>query len=297
MRFFKFFGTFRAAWRDYRAEPNTLLGQRYLIKSLMGEGSYGLTYLGIDQTDGRLVAVKQARPSKGSLARQLLEREARILKSLDHPRIPAYKEMMTIGRQAYLVMSVLEGETLEDLIFEQGWRFSEADCARITLQLLELVRYIHQQRIVHLDLRIPNILMYEGELSMIDFGLARAVGEPPFPIPPVRAYPRKTAASLEASRLTSPAEPQSDLMDVGHFMLFLLYSTFETPLSNMNAENQCWQEELALPPCLTEIIERLLQVREPYADASDAIAALRAFLSPSVDRPVSFVSHNEYNRR
>lgn len=297
MRFLKFFGTFRAAWRDYRAEPNTLLGQRYLIKSLMGEGSYGLTYLGIDQTDGRLVAVKQARPSKGSLARQLLEREARILKSLDHPRIPAYKEMLTIGRQAYLVMSVLEGETLEDLIFEQGRRYGEADCARITLQLLELVRYIHRQGIVHLDLRIPNILMHEGELSIIDFGLARKVGESPLSIPTVRSYHRKTVASLEASRLASPAEPQSDLMDVGHFMLFLLYSAFETPHSISDAKAQCWQEELALSPGLNEMIERLLQLREPYADASDAIEALRALLSPSVDRPVSFVSNNEYNRR
>ncbi|WP_178019119.1 protein kinase [uncultured Paenibacillus sp.] len=296
MRFLSFFGTFRAAWRDYRAEPNTLLGQRYLIKSLIGEGSYGLTYLGIDRTDERLVAIKQARPSKGSLARQLLEREARILRSLDHPRLPAFKEMLTIGRQAYLVMSVLEGETLEDLIFEQERRFGEADCARITLQLLELVRYIHQQGIVHLDLRIPNLLMHEGELSIIDFGLARAVGEAPFSIPSFRSSHRKTVADLEASRLASPAEPQSDLLDVGHFMLFLLYSTFESPRPALNAKEQSWQEELALSPHLIEIIERLLGLRDPYTDASDAIEALRAFLSPSVDRPVSFASNNEYNR-
>lgn len=296
MRLIRFIRSFGAAWRDYPAEPNTLLGGRYLLKEVIGEGSYGITYLGIDQTDENPVAVKQARPSKGPLARQLLEKEARILQSLNHPRIPACKDGMTIGRQTYLVMSNLKGATLEDLIFEQGRRYGEADCARITLQLLELVRYLHQSGVVHLDLRIPNILLHEGDLSVIDFGLARAIGEPPFRIPSIRPYRRATDTDLEVSRLTSLAEPQSDLLDVGHFMLFLLYSTFETPRPALGAKEQSWQEELSLSAQLTEIIERLLQLREPYADASEAMEALRALLSPPVDRPVSFVSNNEYNK-
>ncbi|MGG6310749.1 serine/threonine protein kinase [Paenibacillus macerans] len=283
MRLVSFLGSFWAAWRDYRAEPNTLLGRRYLLKEVIGEGSYGITYLGIDQTDESLVAVKQARPSKGLLARQLLKREARILKSLSHRGIPVCMDFMTEGRYTYLVMSILSGETLEGLIFEQGRRYGEADSARITLQLLELVHSIHQQGVVHLDLRIPNVLLHEGKLSVIDFGLARTIGELPIsfhPSQPFQPFRSKSIPDPEASRLSSPAEPQSDLLDIGHFMLFLLYSTFESPHSALDTRERSWQEELTLSPELIEIIERLLQLREPYANASQAMAALRAFLSP-----------------
>lgn len=295
MSIFAYIRSFIAAWRDYRLEPNTLLGQRYLIKAVIGEGSYGITYRGIDQTEDRPIVVKQARPSKGLLAQRLLEREAHILQSLSHPQLPAFIEWMWVGRRPNLVMSIVEGATLEELIFEQERRYGEVDSARITLQLLELVQYIHQQGIVHLDLRIPNVLLHEGQLSIIDFGLARSVGEPPFSLPALRSSRSNSELELNASRLVSPAEPQSDLIDVGHFMLFLLYSSFESPHAAMKAEEHSWQDELTLSPFLIEIIERLLQLREPYTDALAAIEALRAFVTQAVEQPVSFMSNNEYN--
>ncbi|MGG1612060.1 protein kinase domain-containing protein [Paenibacillus phoenicis] len=113
-----------------------------------GEGSYGITYLGLDQFENRPVVLKQARPSKGSLARQLLEREASILQSLNHPQLPAFKEWMMIGRHPFLIMSMVEGTTLEDLIFEQGQRYGEVDSAQITLQLLELVPSISKDSFI-----------------------------------------------------------------------------------------------------------------------------------------------------
>lgn len=285
MRFVSFLSSFIAAWRDYRAETNTLLGHRYAVQEVIGEGSYGITYKCIDQTDGSIVAVKQARPSKGAFAKQLLEREARILKKVRHSHIPAFRNFFTEGRNTYLAMSLLSGNTLDDLIFDQGRQYGEADSVRITLQLLELVGYVHRHGIVHLDLRIPNVLIKDEELYLIDFGLAREIGEPSLWHPPQSKFGKER----EASRALIAAEDKSDLMDIGHFMLFLLYSSYELDHDDPDHDDpdcpdrplreQSWQEELNLSEELKTIIERLLQLREPYSDTSQPITDLLAIMS------------------
>ncbi|NMO97666.1 protein kinase family protein [Paenibacillus lemnae] len=250
------------AWRDYPAEPRTQLASRYTVLKLIGEGSYGLIYLCEDAISGDFVAVKQARCSKGRFARQLLDRETHILKSLKHTQFPAYLNHFTEKLHSYLVMSYLSGDTLEDLIFEQGKTYNERQCLSVTIQLLELVVPLHQQGWVHLDLRIPNVLFQKNKLYLIDFGLARRIGEAPCP-----------SSSAEDHK---PPEEQSDLEDIGHFMLFMLYSSF-TPDVNTAADGTAsWQEELNLSLKIKHIIERLLAVTTPYASSAHALEEIRA---------------------
>ncbi|MUG86286.1 protein kinase [Paenibacillus timonensis] len=283
MRMISFFSSFAAAWRDYRLDSGTQLANRYTVRELIGEGSYGLTYKCTDETTGSIVAVKQARPSKGEYAKQLLVHEANVLKTLHHPRIPGYLDQFEEGRNSYLVMTFLRGATLEDLIFGQGRRYDEAESVRVTLQLLELVDDIHRQGFVHLDLRIPNVVFQEEELYLIDFGLSRGIGESPIALPLQGRWHQREHA---ASRAFIPAEPQSDLEDVGHFLLFLLYSTFDTKRQsshpthgNRQISESSWQDELHLSSELTTRVERLLQLRDPYAHVSEAIADLQALRS------------------
>lgn len=272
MRLFSNLNSFISAWRDYPAEVNTELGNRYTVQAMVGAGSYGITYKCRDETDGKLVAVKQARPSKGSLAKHLLQRESEILKALQHPKIPAFVDQFTEKSNTYLVMSFVSGDTLEDLIFEKDRKYDELDCIRITLQLLELVSYIHKQGFVHLDLRIPNVLFNEDELHLIDFGLARQIGEPETVTPSVRI---KFKMNRSPSKQPKDSTVTSDLQDIGHFMLFMLYSTYE-PERQGSPEEQSWQEELELTHELRVIIERLLNHREPYSDSSEFIEDLQA---------------------
>lgn len=272
MRFYSFLSSFWAAWRDYPAERNAVLGKRYIVREMIGEGSYGITYKCIDRTDGSLVALKQAKPSKGADAKHLLEREAVILKTLQHSCIPAYKDLFAEGRNTYLVMSFFSGDTLEDLIFAQNRQYGEQDCVRVTLQLLELVRYIHQKGLVHLDLRIPNVLFKDGELYLIDFGLARRIGEPP---PIMHSAWNKFKRDGLCSGPFKEAEEQADLADIGHFMLFMLYSAYE-PEKSSGSKERCWQDELELSHGLQEMIERLLELREPYSDSLHFMNELRA---------------------
>lgn len=266
MRLFSYLSSFINAWRDYPAEENTVLGNRYTVQQRIGEGSYGIIYKCRDQQSGNVVAVKQPRPSKGDYAKELLNREAAILRSLQHPQIPAYRDFFTDNRHTYLVMSYMNGDTLEDLIFEQDMKYGEDECIEITLQLLKLVRYIHDQGYVHLDLRIPNVLFKDGRIQLIDFGLARRIGEPPPLQVPVR---KKFKADSSASSVQYKDSKESeDLRDIGHFMLFMLYSTYEPDHNNRGATvERSWQEELHLSIGMQNMIRRLMQLSEPYSSS------------------------------
>ncbi|MFF3924850.1 serine/threonine protein kinase [Paenibacillus lactis] len=287
MRLFSYAASFIAAWRDYPAEADSILGNRYTVQGLLGEGSYGITYRCEDLESKELVAVKQARPSKGPFAKKLLRREAALLKSLAHPHIPAYKDLFTYKNKDFLVMSYIEGDTLEDLIFDQGFRYTEQECLRITLQLLEIVTYIHDQGIIHLDLRIPNVLFKNGELQLIDFGLARRVGEPPPLQKPKQRWTRKSR--LDISIPAKSAEENSDLADIGHFMLFMLYSAYDVD-DDPDQSERSWQEELILSAELHQMIERLLGIREPYQGSSHFMNELRELYS-SYDPTISGMTH------
>jgi|GEM_PF-490737 len=295
---------FIAAWRDYPLEPGNRIGRRYVVQTLLGMGSYGLTYLATDTGDDDVpVAIKQARRSKGSLAKELLKREAEALQAVRHPRLPVFQGLVSEGRDHYLVMSYLRGDTLERLIFDEKQRFTERDCARITLQLLTLVAYVHAHGYVHLDLRIPNVLFHDDDLYLIDFGLARRIGEPldaePEPVKrrwrllPARRASGKSAQASQWSQGSrgsqdhqppsqphdKRAEPAEDLEAVGHFMLFMLYSTYE-PGAAATAEDKpdaSWQEELTLSAEMRHVLERLLRLRSPYTDATEVMRDLQAF--------------------
>ncbi|MCY7561742.1 serine/threonine protein kinase, partial [Paenibacillus macerans] len=70
MRFVSFLSSFYAAWRDYPVAAGTVLDNRYVVQEIVGQGSYGLIYKCVDRASGSLVAVKQARPSKGPYAKR-----------------------------------------------------------------------------------------------------------------------------------------------------------------------------------------------------------------------------------
>lgn len=282
IRIFTSIRSFIHAWRDDPSEIGTCLWNRYEVQEVLGEGSYGITYKCLDHSTGKKVAVKQARPSKGEYAVKMLLEEATILKELEHQDIPDFIDFFQKNRRSYLVMSYFEGDTLEDLIFQKGMKYEEKDTVLLTLQLLDLVEYVHRQGYVHLDLRIPNVLFYNGRMLLIDFGLARRIGEEPL-LPQVSLLSRFSNHSRNSTGKI--ANEQSDLYDIGHFMLFMLYSTYEPSGTKAkrdlrpNQEERSWQEELCLSDELKLIIERLFGIEEPFQSSAELREALTALVS------------------
>ncbi|AGT32009.1 serine/threonine protein kinase [Geobacillus genomosp. 3] len=256
---------FIARWIDRPHRSGDVLSGRYEVMKELGMGSYGIAYQGRDCDTGQLVVIKQARRTKGEDGRRLLQREADVLARLRHPQIPLLHDMFIEGGQPHLVMDYIDGQTVEEQIFECGITYTERAAFQLLLDVLDVVRYIHAFGIVHRDLRIPNIIWRHGTVAIIDFGLACRTGE---------SIDVHDGDPLE-KRLRREPHPRSDFYALGHFTLFLLYSAYEPA----NEDEKSWEEELDLSSKARAILRKMLQLDAPYDCVDELIADIRQLLA------------------
>jgi eukaryotic-like serine/threonine-protein kinase len=157
-------------------EPGSMLGP-YRIEERIGTGGMGDVYRAMDLRLQRAIAIKTlpavyARDSEW-LAR--FQSEARVLASLNHPRIAAIYGLEESGGLA-LAMELVEGPTLAGRI--ACGALPLADALAIARQIAEALEYAHEKGVIHCDLKPANIkISMEGTVKVLDFGLARAAGE------------------------------------------------------------------------------------------------------------------------
>lgn len=246
----------------------TVLNNRYEIVRLLGKGGYGLVYEALDNSLGQKVVVKQLRKRRAKSQKDCLafENEAAILKSLSHPAFPSYIDSFQDQTGKFIVMEKLDGYSFEELIFQQKKEFDHDDSLLILLEVLKLVHFLHCQGIIHRDLRIPNILMNNDQLLIIDFGLARRIGDRD-------DFNEKNFKHVARCSFSF----QEDLMALGHFVLFLLYSTYK-PVS---IREKSWEEELKLPRKTKEVIRKMLHISPPYDSVEQVIEDVQNILFSS----------------
>ena len=155
-----------------------LLGQQvgsYQILSLLGAGGMGEVYRAHDRKLGREVAIKVL-PKEFSqdperLAR--LEREARLLASLNHPHIGAIYTLEESDGVRFLVLELVPGETLAEHLKAGPLEVPEA--LRVCAQIAEALEAAHERAVIHRDLKPANVKVTpEGQVKVLDFGLAKA---------------------------------------------------------------------------------------------------------------------------
>ncbi|MBD0378901.1 serine/threonine protein kinase [Paenibacillus sedimenti] len=256
------------AWIDYPQRVGKVLAGQYRIERFLGIGSYGLTYLCQDVQSGEEIVLKQAKPSKGRLGQELLRREIEIMGQLNHRSIPRCLASFEEQKRLYMVTEYVKGQTVEELIFERGALFTEKEAFGIVRKLMEIVCYVHDKGFVHLDIRIPNVILQGERISLIDFGLASRLGEPAHIDP---------GADMELARRRK-VEVSSDLYAIGHFILFMLYSAFEPKVPGVEASGG-WEEELEVSPNMKKILRKLLQIDPTYVSAQAFIVDLDAALN------------------
>lgn len=160
---------------------HTLLKQRYLILQVLGQGGMGAVYLAQDTTLGdRLVAVKEMSQQSSEQAQETIDsfkREAHLLASLQHPNLPSIYDHFEENGRWYLVMSFIQGETLEDYLARvPDQKLSLEEVLPIGLELCSVLTYLHthQPPIIFRDLKPDNIMRTtDGHFYLIDFGIAR----------------------------------------------------------------------------------------------------------------------------
>ena len=145
---------------------------RYRIQRILGEGGMGVVYGAVDESLGRPVAIKMIRQANADeRTRERLRREARAAASVNHPNICQLYEVSEEDGELFIVMELLEGESLAARIGRQPLSLSEATEA--ALSMLAALEALHRRGIVHRDLKPSNVFLTPVGLKLLDFGLAR----------------------------------------------------------------------------------------------------------------------------
>ena len=174
-------------------EGTLLQGGRYRIDRVLGQGGFGITYLGEHVMLGRKLAVKEffmkdlcnrdAETSGVSVgsegSREIVERfrmkfikEARSIYRLRHKHIIHVIDVFEENGTAYYVMEHVGGGSLADKVASGA--LPEADAVRYIRQVASALEYVHSMNVMHLDVKPANILLSEGDNAiLIDFGLAK----------------------------------------------------------------------------------------------------------------------------
>jgi serine/threonine-protein kinase len=164
--------------RDLGSMDELVPGDRvgaYEVRGLIGRGGMGAVYRARDLTLGREVAIKALDPAFAPSASAIrrFEREAKLLASLNHPGIAVIHELVALDDRRFLVLELVEGETLSERL--AGGRFEPASAIPIAIEIAEALEEAHRKGIIHRDLKPSNVkLTREGRVKVLDFGLAKS---------------------------------------------------------------------------------------------------------------------------
>lgn len=179
-------------------QPGTILQGKYYVGNVLGEGGFGITYIGYDLNLEVKLAIKEFYPNgyvtrestvsptitkfKGSSYEQIQKwqdnfiKEARKLAKLTNlPGIVSVRDFFCENDTAYIVMEYVEGTTLKKYLSDVGGRLSISQTLEMIKPVIQSLDKVHKCGIIHRDISPDNIMIQDGAgMKLIDFGAARA---------------------------------------------------------------------------------------------------------------------------
>lgn len=261
-------------------EPEYILHDRYQLKEKLGHNASRQTWLAEDI---------QASPPERAIVKllsfggdvqwddlKLFEREAQVLKQIDHPRIPKYRDYFHIDDRSLwfgLVQNYIPGYSLKQLL-NMGKRFSEKQIRKIAIDILNILEFLHQLNppILHRDIKPSNILLGEDDqIYLVDFGAVqdRAAKEgATFTVVGTYGY-----APME--QFGGRAVPASDLYALGATLIHLLTGTAPGDLPQRNLRIY-FQDLVTVSPNLVSWLQTMTEPapEQRFKSANQAKQAL-----------------------
>ncbi len=186
---------------SHQLPTGTILKEQYLIGKVLGQGGFGITYLGWDLYLDIPIAIKEYFPNSSVMRdvsvstdvvsysgdastrfrnnKERFMREAKTLaKFSDVPEIVHVKNFFLANNTAYIVMEYVEGTNLKQVVKEHGGRLSYGEALSILKPVMEALGKVHKEGLVHRDISPDNIMLLpDGTTKLLDFGAVRDVGD------------------------------------------------------------------------------------------------------------------------
>jgi eukaryotic-like serine/threonine-protein kinase len=224
---------------------------RYRLERELGRGGFGLVFAAHDVELDRRVAVKVTRFSGGDL--EQFRREARLAARLNHPRIVTLYDSGSVAGLPYLVMELLDGETLQARLDRQPPDADEA--LAMAIELAAALAHAHAAGVLHLDLKPSNVFVArDGGLKVLDFGLAQMIG--------AAQGPRGGTPSYMApeQRRGEPVDERTDVFALGIMLRRLFARDPPAPLPSI-VSRALAEDPAARFPSSDALLQALVAVR------------------------------------
>jgi eukaryotic-like serine/threonine-protein kinase len=279
-------------------QPGTMLGGRYQLLRILGQGGMGAVYQARDQELGRIIALKVIRPELAGNPSilQRFKQELILSRNVTHKNVVRIYDMGEADGTKFITMEYVEGEDLRSMLARDG-KIAPQKAAEIVQQICRALDAAHAEGVIHRDLKPQNVMLDpQGRVVVMDFGLARSLEAPGM---------TQTGTLVGTLEYMSPEQAmgaeldqRSDLFAVGLIFFELLTGkvpykadtgiatlmkrTHERAIPASDVDNE-------VPKSLSVIVAKCLE-REPpqrFQSAQDVLRQLDAWqgnpsISPSV---------------
>lgn len=283
----------------HQLPPGTILNGKYLLGAAIGNGGFGITYIGLDLYLNLRVAIKEFYPNgkaqRNSSVSQYVTvtsltkeeyqagidrflKEARVLaRFCGEPGIVGVRDFFPANGTAYIVMDYIDGVTLRSYVKSKG-RMSGDEVFHRIQPVVNVLGKLHAEGVIHRDISPDNIMiMRDGKMCLIDFGAARKADNQDG----LSVVLRPGYAPEEQYTRTGRQGPWTDIFALCGTMYFCLTGMEPTnPLERrINAQSMQWPSELGadLSPAQEQILKKGLELRaeDRWQNAPEFLHALQ----------------------
>lgn len=212
----------------------------YSIIKLLGQGRYGIAYLGENKRHQKVI-IKQLKAESLKQTKEKLIYEKMTLDMLDDPRFPKFISYFKDRDREGYILEYIPGKVISDLLVKDQHKFSRNEIYEYCRQIIDIIETLEKNHIVHRDIRPPNVILKDNkQLALIDFGLARIIDN--------KVY-----------------EKELDYWYLGDFLLHLYYSSYESD----SEESRPWYKELDLNKEELVLLRRLMGIERCYSNINE----------------------------
>lgn len=293
--------------------PGTLVKQRYRVGRVLGEGGFGITYVGRDTVLNLKIAIKEFymagyvnRNHEASLTvfatlgthqdtftknKEKFLSEARVLaRFYEEPGIVGVRDFCEENGTAYIIMDFLDGGTLKNYLDERK-RLAPAEAIRLLMPVMRSLQHVHAEGVIHRDISPDNIMVLgDGRTKLLDFGAAREVSQTD--IKSLSVILKPGYAPEEQYRSRGRQGPWTDVYALAATLYRCIVG--ETP---DDAMERMYRDQLpapadteaACPAAISRVIMKGLAVRQPdrYQDVPAFLQDLEAALAAPEDAAIA----------